>query len=455
MLSRTFQDALRATLELDLKYLWIDGLCIIQDSKSDRSQEALAMADVYQAALFDLAATGSADGHGGLFHDRNVKMVPRCIVETGWPESSFQRLRKPPEWGKSTKRLYEVRSDGFWRTELERAPLVQRAWVPQERLLAPRVIHFGARQVLCECLELEACETYPNGLPFEYSPRRFKGLDPAVDGKRIRRNLGPTHIENDHFDAYYLWDNIITSYSEGALSHEEDKLIALSGVAKYMESTLHDRYLAGLWQQWLPSQLLWRYDSPCPRPHVYRAPSWSWASVNPQTDRGLTAGRSYDKDIVATVVEANIESSGQDTTGQVIGGYLRLRRPLCTAQFQLRKENDIGRHSRVGVRMGGLERSDVVYEDVLGEIQASAETVGGNQYHFLVIELQLGNQKTLEGLMLQPTGIRTGQLRRCGLVHLSLNEAESTIPDLGQEPWLQHEETHGDDTYNITVIEIK
>lgn len=452
LLSRTFQDAIRATLELGLNYLWIDALCIIQDSKSDWSQEALAMADVYQGALFNLAATGSADGQGGLFHDRNVNMVPRCIVEIDWPKNFIQKLRKPPERGKSTKGFYEVRSDGFWRRELERAPLVQRAWVLQERLLAPRVVHFGARQVLWECLELEACETYPNGLPFEHIPRRFKGLDPAVDGKRIRRNLGPTHIDNDQFDAYYLWNNIITSYSEGALSHEEDKLIALSGVAKYMESILHDRYLAGLWQQGFPSQLLWRYDSPGTRPHEYRAPSWSWASVNPRANRGLTPGLFYDMGIVAKMVEANIESPGQDTTGQVTGGHVRLRGPLCTAQFQPRKNTDFSRQSRVGVRMSGLERSGVVYEDVLGELQASDKTIGGHQYHFFVIELQSGSPKTLAGLILQPTGIQIGQFRRRGLVHLPLIEGEASIPEMEQEPWLQYEARHGDDYYTITVI---
>lgn len=410
------------------------------------------MADVYQGALCNLAATGSADGNGGLFHDRNVKMVPRCIVETDWFESSVRRLRKQPGWGKSTERLYDVRSDGFWRTELERAPLLQRAWVLQERLLAPRVVHFGARQVLWECFELEACQTYPDGLPFEYSPRRFKGLDPSVDGEKLRRNLGPAHLDTDRYDAYYLWDNIITSYSEGTLSHEEDKLIALSRVAKYMQSILHGTYLAGLWRRCLPSQLLWHYDSPGTSPSRYRAPSWSWASVNPQTDRGLEAGRFYDEGILAEVVETNIESLGQDTTGQVTGGYLRIRGPLCTAQYQPRKETDISRHSRLGVRMGGIERSGVVDEDILDNMRASGETLGGYQYHLLIIELQSGNPNMLAGLALQPTEMQNGQFRRCGLVHLSLGEAETTLSCMGQEPWLQYEESHGRDIYTVSII---
>ena len=55
--------------------------------------------------------------------------------------------------------------------------------------------------------------------------------------------------------------------------------------------------------------------------------------MNPQTDRGLIAGRSYDTDIPAEVIEVKIESPGQDTTGQITGGHLRLRGPLCTAHF--------------------------------------------------------------------------------------------------------------------------
>lgn len=47
------------------------------------------MVDVYQGALSNLAATGSADGHGGLYHDRNVNMVPRCIIETQRPDVSI------------------------------------------------------------------------------------------------------------------------------------------------------------------------------------------------------------------------------------------------------------------------------------------------------------------------------------------------------------------------------
>ena len=452
LLPRSFKDAIRATLELGLKYLWIDALCIIQDSKTDWIQEASAMADVYQGAFCNLAATASADGYGGLFRNRNINLLSRCFVETDWPESSIQKLREQYEWGDRKTRLYEVRFNEIWSIEIERAPLIKRAWVVQERLLAPRIIHFGARQALWECFELEACETYPDGLPFENDLQRFKALDPAVDGERLRRNWGPSQMSHNRFDAYYLWDHIIKSYSECALSHEEDKLIALSGIAKYMEPILGDRYVAGLWQQCFPSQLLWNYDSPGTRPRDYRAPSWSWASVNPQIDRGLLPGRTYDVGILAQVIDVKIEYPGQDTTGQVTGGYLRLSGPLCTARFLPRKETDISRHSRVGVRMGGVERSGVVFEDIIDGMEESDVAPGGLEYHFFILELKSGTPYSLQGLVLQPTGITRGQFQRTGLLNLFLIEHETAMPKMEQEPWLQYEGIHSEDNYIITII---
>lgn len=131
------------------------------------------MADIYQGAYCNITATGAADGHGGLFHDRNVHLVERCTVQARWPDSSLEELTEKPKWKGWENGLYEIRSDEFWSFELQRAPLILRSWVLQERYLAPRVIHFGARQILWECLEFDACDTHPEGLPFEYTARRF------------------------------------------------------------------------------------------------------------------------------------------------------------------------------------------------------------------------------------------------------------------------------------------
>lgn len=42
-LPKTFQDAIKITQRLRIKYLWIDCLCIIQDDPNDWGKEASAM----------------------------------------------------------------------------------------------------------------------------------------------------------------------------------------------------------------------------------------------------------------------------------------------------------------------------------------------------------------------------------------------------------------------------
>ncbi|KAF2745114.1 hypothetical protein M011DRAFT_389521, partial [Sporormia fimetaria CBS 119925] len=70
-LPRTFQDAISVTHELGLSYVWIDSLCILQDSTSDWADEAQRMAGVYGSASLNIAATASTSSDAGLLigHD--------------------------------------------------------------------------------------------------------------------------------------------------------------------------------------------------------------------------------------------------------------------------------------------------------------------------------------------------------------------------------------------------
>jgi hypothetical protein len=67
LLPRKLQDAVIATRRLardvDVRYLWIDTLCIIQDSKDDWETEASIMGNIYRTAYLILAATFSSNGN--------------------------------------------------------------------------------------------------------------------------------------------------------------------------------------------------------------------------------------------------------------------------------------------------------------------------------------------------------------------------------------------------------
>lgn len=65
-LPMAFQDAIRITYDLGFRYIWIDSLCIIQDSRDDWHKESLAMGRVYLNSVLNLAATGYQNGQEGL-----------------------------------------------------------------------------------------------------------------------------------------------------------------------------------------------------------------------------------------------------------------------------------------------------------------------------------------------------------------------------------------------------
>jgi hypothetical protein len=69
-------------------------------------------------------------------------------------------------------------------------------------------------------------------------------------------------------------------YTSAKLTRSTDKLVAIRGLANTIAAPTKYQYLAGLWNIQLPFQLIWKIFDPAPRPPTYRAPSWSWVSVD-------------------------------------------------------------------------------------------------------------------------------------------------------------------------------
>lgn len=67
----TFRDAIVVTRRLGMRYLWIDSLCIIQDSKPDWLYESSRMSNVYKYAHCNIAATASESDASGMFCPRD------------------------------------------------------------------------------------------------------------------------------------------------------------------------------------------------------------------------------------------------------------------------------------------------------------------------------------------------------------------------------------------------
>ena len=98
---------------------------------------------------------------------------------------------------------------------------------------------------------------------------------------------------------------IVSEYSHLALSVECDCLPAIAGLARQTETCKTGKYLAGLREDSLAEDLLWRVDEPLQgrsqrRPKSYRAPTWSWASVNGEVSFWADKLRDYQFRILKT-----------------------------------------------------------------------------------------------------------------------------------------------------------
>lgn len=143
-----YQDAITIARQLNVQYIWIDSLCIIQQDKSnpldkdngtDWAKEAERMEQVFHSAYATIAA---------------------CCAN-----SPAERFLKPrPERQcvtmKTGNALYYLCTaiDDF-SGDVEEGELNKRGWVLQERALSRRTIYFTEKQTYWECGEGVRCET--------------------------------------------------------------------------------------------------------------------------------------------------------------------------------------------------------------------------------------------------------------------------------------------------------
>jgi hypothetical protein len=394
---------------------------------------------VYRNGLCNLAATGSKDGNGGLYLDKPASrqaLVRPFYVRSSWPGAPNNFWHVFPKYA-------------FDNILLE-GPLLQRAWVIQERILAPRVLHFTSSQLYWECHGYDACETYPSGPPPEKLKRqelfRFKQIYKPLDAL--------TNVE----EMLDFWRTIVMTYSGCELTKNEDKLVALSGIAKVLTKKFpHAQYLAGLWREDLKFNLLWYIDitelkerRTLRDPQVYRAPSWSWASVDYKCKFYTYDRKYFDENPESDIVEAEIEPMGLDPTGQVKSGFIRLQGPLLTGSIlENGPRNDT--EAQIKLKVNGIWRNVNKHDrDFCSDRDESIKKV-----HCMPILCERIDDdfERFYCLLLVPTGLKSGEFRRVGL--FALNPQKWHIHSwkrIQNEKWLEYETCDGVSKYTVKVV---
>ncbi|KZL71664.1 heterokaryon incompatibility protein [Colletotrichum tofieldiae] len=322
-LPQTFQDLVLIARHFGIRYVWIDCFCIIQDSRDDWEAEAPMMRHIYANAACNIAASASDSPNGGLFRSRDVRDIQPGIISTTLASELPQK--------------FYMFDKSYWDRELLAGSLHRRGWVFQERFLGPRQLYFTRNQVLWECLEEHKCEGFPHGIPLHDSSKsidRLLGLPgntETMDQRQKKDNQA--HLDNSlTFEAVDLWCDLVTTYSRCHFTYSEDKLYAFTGVTKLFQEVTGDRHLAGIWQSRILHLLNWTVFTPKSRCSArYRAPSWSWASIDgPVKMRKPAAGFEF---LVAVAdVDVTTKKEGDDTA-EAVGGYINLRGVLFTANY--------------------------------------------------------------------------------------------------------------------------
>lgn len=294
------------------------------------------MAQVFESSLLTIgAAISKSDTDSLFFEDKKRTASLRSHVgrmEDGATYTIYSRL---------SHRYHPT--DGFTAGCIsQNYSLMSRAWVYQERLLAPRILYFG-EELSWECRQSSACECLEasQGTKSNHSSSLLPGFSRQI--------------------LHLLWQDIVQGFTSLQLSYEEDRLPAISGLAQQFQRRLKSAYLAGLWKDNIVVDLLWhafpedgsgveRYKTK--KPKKWRAPSWSWASI----EGPVLFDRPYDfadhfavseADTVSMrhrveIISAECTPSSLDPTGTVAAGSIVIKGSGSLAR--LKHAEDCTRH---------------------------------------------------------------------------------------------------------------
>jgi hypothetical protein len=405
------------------------------------------MSDIYSRAICTIAATAAENSDGGLFFDRAPTLLRPRRIEASWPTHPDM---KAGDFAHPLTGSYWLDIQYLATSSIERAPLSSRAWVCQERHLSPRIMHFTNTQLFWECHEFMACENYPSGLPEWAMPNWSENtsvLKTNLHQYRLRKASSfpeqyatqedvldsVTEIISDT-ELYFSWASFRIRYSQCALTKEEDKLVAIQGVAKQLGDALGDQLIAGLWHNRLLEELCWfpryfRNDPPIREPGKWRAPTWSWASSNARIWVSNTTkyhSGCQDKQIWGDLESIDVKA---DASGRLEHASFRIRCTLIHAAI----EPDLNDHDISGLEFRGTValRNSIMVAKSSGEREVNMfmDRPGWEEIlhlHMLIIQRcphSSDNEEdkyerivdTAEGLLLVPKQGRDDLFERVGL----------------------------------------
>ncbi|WDK23165.1 heterokaryon incompatibility protein [Colletotrichum graminicola] len=270
-LPRAIQDAIDLARRLGFRYIWVDRLCIVQNSARSWKLNAYNMDLIYgNAALTICAADG--DAGRGLCAMRPATRNTQQVKGLVGPRLELM-VTRPPE-------MYIRASE--WN---------ERAWTFQERLLSRRCLIFTNGRVYFQCRSTGMSEDI-------FGDQRGAGwsLDLVDAPLQMFRQLDNRSI--------WVYMKCVELYTERKLTHDKDIQAAFSGMANLMEERMRAPFIHGLPSSHFDLALLWepiksgrrRVAEETPgNASIPDFPSWSWT--------GWVGEVQYKEDLVSGILD--------------------------------------------------------------------------------------------------------------------------------------------------------
>ena len=399
-LPRTVQDGIRVTLAINVRYLWVDALCIQQDSISDWNEEAKNMMSIYSNSLLTIAGTGATSCDQGLFGLRDPLVYLPCPLfdlDDGHQVSASVSFSPLISW------------HSF-------AALHGRGWVVQERLLAPRTVNFGVCAVW-ECREKLASDctmTKDDDVGQTDTRKRFAELVLAQDNS-----------ESHQRTLMKLWYIVLAQYTGSALSRKSDRLAAINGIMPSFQRQGLTPWF-GLWKPLTIWELLWSvpiaYYNDTARgrgPDLNDFPTWSWAHINLDVTYELLPYQApYDDIVYHADISGNDTCDCRDHAFRCEQRKIFLTAPLLNVEIRA-SEAQFQKLNRVSQLVGAeVEDSstNIVWEDGLRD-----DLTGHHIMVLLVVRKRSETMYRCAGLVLAKSDGAEGFFQRTGVADFEIS----------------------------------
>lgn len=289
----------------------------MHDSQKDKELETSKLPQIITNAVVNIVAANNDDA--------SKSFLRPCLLTEERLQTAIRMPAYCPD-GRSGSIYITMRPQVAFKNE----PLSKKAWSLQEMWLAPRMLIYSSNQLQWQCLTASLADG-GNETCSEFHERRLEVL-------RAGKSMKPSLESRDYY--VRLWENLIYDYTNKVLAVEEDKLPGIAGMAADFHNIFHlfdgnDQYTAGLWTSSMPTLLMWHQlgatSELCPKkPTVYRAPTWSWASVNGTVCPGGSIIGAKGQLPSIEVLKVTVERQHGNPYGMISTAELQLRANLVT-----------------------------------------------------------------------------------------------------------------------------